>query len=514
MSQRIEANTLLGDRYRLVEPVADRGMGEAWRVVDERRSGAALIVKLLRAIEGDELPPEALSAVRALKALRHASVPTTLAHGVCAGRPWVALDDVQGDSLGALLDRARATGELVDLALLRRLFDAVAGALAAAHASALAVHAGVITPGSVIALAKPTPRSPCALLDLGLSPWLDAPRGVSAKSARVLVAVAPERLAGAPATVATDVFALGALLTEMLARPADEGATLAAVTDARRRADVPDGVWRALSVAMAAAPASRFATVTALVTALDAAWREAPTPARSRLEALVDAAAAKPSGSLLDTVAPVANGPSLTPGAGTPRGVVEVAPAAPLGPLPPLAALLSTAEPTRPTPPPAVTKSAGGSLAALLNAMPAESNPWATEVRQREVAMPGALNPRAREGVDPDEGATLVARTPNTHPDDEGATLIAAVPAPRSSPKSLFDAALAAHALPMNVPDGTLVAAVPTQGLRAPVNAPTPVVAPSPPAPAAQSSKPLVAIVVALVALAAVAAVWLLSRGA
>ncbi len=110
MSQRIEANALLGERYRLVEPVADKGMGEVWRVVDERRVGAALLLKFMRAIEGDELSPEALTAVRALKAIHHPAVPTTLAHGVFARRPWVVIDGVQGDSLGTLLDRARSKG--------------------------------------------------------------------------------------------------------------------------------------------------------------------------------------------------------------------------------------------------------------------------------------------------------------------------------------------------------------------------------------------------------------------
>lgn len=513
MSQKIEANALLGERYRLVEPVADRGMGEVWRVVDERRAGAALLVKLMRAIEGDELSPEALAAVRALKAMRHPAVPATLAHGVFARRPWVVIDNVQGDSLGALLDRARSKGELIDLSALRRIFDAVAGALSAAHTSALPVFQGVIAPGSVIALSKATPRAPCALLDLGLMPWLDAPADASARSARMLVTTAPERLAGGAATVATDVFALGALLTEMLARPADDGATLAAVTEARRRADVPEGVWRALSVAMSAAPASRFASVSALTAALETAWREAPQ-VRSRLEALLDSHAAKPAGSLLETVAPAQHDPTPTPGPAPTAPHAGAAPLAPLGPLPPLAAPRPATDPA-PEAPPAVTKGAGGGLAALLNAMPVESNPWATEVRQREVVMPASIGVGAPATPDLDDGETLVARAPSRPLDEDGSTLVAAAPAAKSPARGFFDAALAAGALPMNVPDGTLVAAAPAEGLRAPLVAPTPVRSPptAPVAPVAPTaSRALLGVGVALLALAAIAAWWLLTR--
>ena len=129
-----------------------------------------------------------------------------------------------------LLDRARSSGELPDLALLRWVFDGIAGAMEAAHAASLPLTHGALTPGSVIVLAAAARGVPCALLDLGLAPWLAPPSDAPARSARMLVARAPELHAGAAATVATDVFALGALWTEMLALPAPAGATMAAVT--------------------------------------------------------------------------------------------------------------------------------------------------------------------------------------------------------------------------------------------------------------------------------------------
>ncbi|MFO0648016.1 MAG: hypothetical protein U0326_17385 [Polyangiales bacterium] len=537
MSHPIEANAILGGRYRLIEPVADRGMGEVWRVGDERREGAALLAKFLRAVEGDDLSTQTLAAVRALKALRHPAVPTTFAHGVHQGRPWVVLDDVPGESLGVMLDRARARGELVELGLLRRVFEAVAGALTAAHTAALPLVQGVVAPGSVIVLSKPSPRAPCALLDLGLMPWLDAPREVSTKSARVLVAHAPERLRGDDPTVATDVFGLGALLTEMLALPAPEGATLAAVTDARRRPDVGDRVWAVLANAMAPSPGARPTSVAALMAALEPTWNDAPPQGRSRLAALLDPPRAQPAVSLLETVAPVVKGPSLTP---SPRAMPASAPLAPLAPLP------LAVENGLPMPAPVAAQSASARLAQLMDSFPAEPNPWATEVRQREVAMPsplvsqGPASPNddgptqvlglSSEGATPRAAATMVASASNTAPRDvgdgatlvarfplatpldaeEGETLVAAPRPPSAPPINRLADVLAAHEIPMNVPDGTLVAAPPgTARPLAPVAPPvTPIPRLAPAQPAASKNRVVAAIGIVLALLVALAALW------
>ena len=284
--------TVLADRYALIEPVHDRGLGETWRARDLRREGAIVQVKFLRAMAGEEIDPDALKVIHALRALRHPAIPSVVNHGALAGRPWVASYDVQGDSVGTRLDQARARGEALDLAVIRQVFDGVVAAMSAAHTAPLPVLHGALTPGSVVVLAK-APRGPaCALLDLGLARWLDPPPDAPARSARTLIARAPEVARGGAPDVATDVFSLGALLTEMLALPASLGETMIAVHAGRRRADVPPGVWRALERAMQLEPAQRFPTVEALAAALAAAWTE--PLARARPEPVLAAPAREP----------------------------------------------------------------------------------------------------------------------------------------------------------------------------------------------------------------------------
>lgn len=274
MRPRLTANLLLAARYQLLEPVADRGLGETWCVADRRREGALRSMKFLAETPDGVTPEGALAAIRALAVMRHGAIPTVLQHGVHGGRPWVVFDDVRGESVGALLDRARDDGELPDLTLLRWVFDAVAGAMAAAHAASLPLTHGALTPGSVIVLARASRGIPCAVLDTGLAPWLDPPAN----------ARAPELASGATASVAADVYGLGTLLTAMLTLPARTSAPRAAATTQRCRPDVPNVVWRVLATATSPDPAERYESVASLTAALDAAWSfasQVPAPRAS-----------------------------------------------------------------------------------------------------------------------------------------------------------------------------------------------------------------------------------------
>ena len=109
--------------------------------------------------------------------------------------------------------------------------------------------------------------------------------------------LAPEQLSGEPATAATDLYATGVVLYEMLAgtAPFDGGAPMATavahqtapVPDLRAaRPDVPPHVAGAVSKAMAKDPADRFQTAAAMRAALagarpPSAAGAAPVPTRS-----------------------------------------------------------------------------------------------------------------------------------------------------------------------------------------------------------------------------------------
>lgn len=469
--------TLVGDRYRLLARALDRGAGETWRAEDTRRAGAHVSVKFLRAVEGDELPPALLAAVRALKVFRHDAVPAVLAHGLLQRRPWIVFEELAGASAGALLDAARTSGRLVALDVLRGALAAVFDAVRCAHGPPHPLFVGSLTPGAVMVPPKPVRGMGALLLDLGLYGHVDAPDDVDPRSARRLVTDAPELRGGAP-TARSDVFALGALCTELLATPPDVGATVGRVSEARRRQDVPPAVWRALSTALATDPAARFPDVGAMWAALDAAWKAPVSPLQQLLMAPAEGAQ-----SLLDSVVilPAAASlapPSLVPRVATPaRAQAAPLQAAPLpvaGPLPPL-------KPTAPAVMALVTSpaqpAAPSSLARLLAPSPpapTAGTPWDTNILQGSYA-PAETPP-------PDDGETLVF-APAPPDDGEGATVVATKPPPPAPPAPPVT-------LPMNDPSGTLVADA--GSLRASARS----VAPSAPEPPRSPTPPPVAPVV------------------
>jgi serine/threonine protein kinase len=449
-------NALVANRYTLVEPVPDRGLGETWRARDGQREGATAQLKFLRAVAGDDLPPEALKAVRSVRALRHPVIPSVVNQGVHAGRPWIAFDDLVGDSIGTRLDQCRARGEFLDLALVRHSFEGVAAALTAAHTAPLPVLHGALTPGSIVVLARPGRGAACALLDLGLAPWLDPPTDRSARSARALITPAPELGRGGQPTVATDVFSLAALLTELLATPTSPGETMMAVSVGRRRPDVPPAVWDVLEQAMALRPDERFQTVQAMAAAVVRLWTDAPAPRPP--EGPAGASGSAPSGrsSLLETFSSEgAPRPSFAaPSRAPERPAAE--PAAPLlGPMP---ALVPRVEPVQQP--------------------PGWENPWSTMLIQGKVPASAAPEPD-------DMGATVIEPLRSRPPAVENLEATRAMDAATMSPLRAVappmaevspDATIVAGPLRRSAPprDETIIAASPSLPPRGAPVAPTP----------------------------------------
>lgn len=278
----------IGGRYAVDGPARDRGLGTAWRARDLQRGGAAVLVKALDAAGAAEVQP----VLRALRGLRHPSIPALLGYGVERGAAWAAWEEVAGTSLGTLLDAARAEESLIPLATLRAVCEGVTAALVAAHAEDPPVMHRRLSPGSVIVRAGEGGAVACAVVDLGVAPWLGDAADAAARSARHLIATPPELFRGEAADARTDVFLLAALWVEALARPAPTGETFAAVTPFRRRDDVPGAVWEALARAMSPSPAARHASVAAFASAMELAWIQPASVSRgtspdSLLESIV-----------------------------------------------------------------------------------------------------------------------------------------------------------------------------------------------------------------------------------
>jgi serine/threonine protein kinase len=273
--------TVIAERFVVVARLADRGLGENYQCSDPRRgAGAPVQVKLLRPT-GAALPPALDALLQHSKLLRDPSILRVLDYGVGNDRPFVVYEPFDGDSLGAVLDRARQERAVVPLEVLREVFDGVASALEFAHDKApkRVLHLG-IDPSCVLVRRTSDKPPRVKVLDFGLLAWADPDPEAPMRSARALRCAPPEVYERGQGTgPQSDVFSLGALLREMLALPPEEGHTLSIAGAARRRTDISDAVYAVIARATMLDPSLRHESIAAFAAAVREAWSQ-PIPVR------------------------------------------------------------------------------------------------------------------------------------------------------------------------------------------------------------------------------------------
>lgn len=198
--------------WRLLERLGAGGMGEVW--AGEREDGGfaqRAAIKLVRAGFASEAVVARFELERQVLArLEHPAIARVLDGGVAPdGRPWFAMELVEGVPI---TEHARAR----ELSLERRLrlMIEVCSAVDAAHRS-LVVHRD-LKPSNILVTAEGRPK----LLDFGLAkllePELDPRLTRTEMRALTPAYAAPEQVLGEPVTTATDVWALGVVLYELV----------------------------------------------------------------------------------------------------------------------------------------------------------------------------------------------------------------------------------------------------------------------------------------------------------
>ncbi|MFD0724426.1 serine/threonine-protein kinase [Lysobacter brunescens] len=196
--------------FRLVERIGRGGMGVVY--LAERRSGFAqrVALKLMPRFVGDEAGRERFARERALLAqLRHPNICTILDGGELPdGTPWLAMEYVPGDTLCAWC--AQRNSSLRErIALFLQLCDAVQYA----HRN-LVVHRDLKDSNVLV-----DDSGHLKLLDFGIARSLvpNADGQTLAQDAFFSpMTAAPEQVRGERVAVGADVYALGAMLHQLL----------------------------------------------------------------------------------------------------------------------------------------------------------------------------------------------------------------------------------------------------------------------------------------------------------
>lgn len=257
-SDALAPDTRVGD-YRIKALVGEGAMGQVY-LAQDLVLGRRVALKLLRraAVERDGVA-RFLDEARATAAFSHPHIVTLHAVGEHDGRPYLALEYLDGESL-----RARcSTGPLPERDALRAV-RAIAEAVAEAHGRGV-IHAD-LKPENVV-----VPRDGrLRVVDFGLARLTgSAASGASGTPSYM----APERWTGATPTPAIDVWALGVILYEQLTgtRPfSDTELARLAFAKADPALPVSDAPWSALAAACLARDPGRRPTADEVVRRLTA----------------------------------------------------------------------------------------------------------------------------------------------------------------------------------------------------------------------------------------------------
>jgi eukaryotic-like serine/threonine-protein kinase len=275
--------------YEITGFLGAGGMGEVYRAFDQNLGRDIAIKVLSSADSADDMARQRLvREARIASKLNHSNICTVHDVGVADGHVYIGMELVEGEPLSAIINRGALSPDRVV-----RYATQLADALAHAHERGI-VHRDFKSSNVVVArdgrvkvldfgLAKPLKESASET-----TITLTAPGTVTGTTAYM----APELLRGAPADIASDIWALGIVLYEMAAgrRPFD-GQSVYELTSTILTAPVPPlpssvpaGLQAIVRGCLAKQPGERYRSASEVRAALEAVgWssddRAVPRPA-------------------------------------------------------------------------------------------------------------------------------------------------------------------------------------------------------------------------------------------
>lgn len=276
--------------YCIAQKLGAGGMGVVYRARDERlQRDVALKLLPADAIADDAARLRLLNEARSASALNHPHICTIYEVGEAGGQVYIAMEHVEGSSLSALIP---ADGFPVETIL--RYGVQIADALAHAHEHGI-VHRDLKSSNLMV-----RPEGRVKILDFGLAARLQEQQATDATRSKLSFAeqgvvvgtlhyMAPEILRGEPASVRSDIWALGVVLYEMAAGELPfKGQTGFEVSAAILRQDaeplpaqVPEGLQAIILRCLAKDPAQRYQIAGEVRAALEIPISKKPTASRA-----------------------------------------------------------------------------------------------------------------------------------------------------------------------------------------------------------------------------------------
>jgi serine/threonine-protein kinase len=277
---------VIAGKYRVLEEIGHGGMGVVYRAEDLKlRRLVALKFLPPHLVDAPELEERFLVEARAAAALSHPNICVVHEIGEIEGRPYIAMEYVEGETLRERIRRGPPT---VEEAL--AIATQVASGLGETHGKGI-LHRDIKSANIMV-----TGKGQAKVMDFGLAKL----RGASSltRSHTTLGTVAymsPEQARGEDLDGRTDIWSLGVVLYEMLTgelpfRGDHEQTVIHSILHSeprppsRVRAGLPSGVDEVVGRALAKEAAERYATMEELRADLEAvAAGLRPVEARRRV---------------------------------------------------------------------------------------------------------------------------------------------------------------------------------------------------------------------------------------
>ena len=269
---------LIGERYELGPLLRQGGMADVHTGLD-RRLGRPVAIKLLRPdmAARDDVRLRFEAEARAAARLSHPNAVAVFDTGEHSGTPYIVMERLPGRTLADVIRDGR-----VETGWLLRIAGGVLSALGAAHAAGI-VHRDVKAANILI-----TADDSAKIADFGIAKSAELVSGTAGGTVDLTLTgqlvgtpayLAPERLAGAPATFLSDIYSMGVVLYEALTGEKPfTGTSFIAVAQAVQngshrplalaRPDLDPSVTQAVERALDRDPSRRFASAEAMAAAL------------------------------------------------------------------------------------------------------------------------------------------------------------------------------------------------------------------------------------------------------
>lgn len=218
-------NTLLQERYRIIEHIGSGGMGSVYKAEDIRLYATVALKQTL--IENEQLREAFSREAQLLASLRHPAIPRVSDHFVAAQGQFLVMEYIPGQDLGGMMEQRRKRFELADVL---RWADQLLAALEYLHTLQPPIVHRDIKPQNL----KLTAANDIILLDFGLAKGaiIQAQAAAAASIFGYTPHYAPlEQIHGTGTDARSDLYALAATLYHLLTGqiPVDAASRAAAV---------------------------------------------------------------------------------------------------------------------------------------------------------------------------------------------------------------------------------------------------------------------------------------------